>query len=115
MPSHCPHCSQQFGDVPSLVGKSIDCPSCHGQFVFAALPQSELVKPVPTLRRTSNHSMTMWAMGIATLCWLMSPVIGLLLASQSGFWLWCIGATVLYAGAIAILGVNFFLKLNSRH
>ncbi len=115
MPSHCPHCSQQFGDVPSLAGKSIDCPSCHRQFVFAALPQSDLVRPVATLRRKSNHSMTMWAMGIASLCWLMSLGIGLRLSSQGGLWFWCIRATVLYAGAMAILGVNYFLKLKSRH
>lgn len=115
MPSHCPHCSQQFGDVPSLAGKSIDCPSCHRQFVYAALPPPELVRPVPIPRRKSNRLMTMWAMGIATLCWLMSPGIGILLSSQGGFWFVCIGATVLYAGAMAILSVNYFLELKSRH
>jgi hypothetical protein len=115
MPSHCPYCSQPFGDVPRLAGKSIDCPSCHREFVFTPVPQSELVGPVPALRRKSNHSLTMWAIGIATLCWLMSPGVGYLLSSQSGFWFWCIGATVLYAGAMAILGVTLLLKLKSRH
>ena len=59
--------------------------------------------------------MTMWAMGIATLGWLISPALGILLSSQGGFWFWCIGATVLYAGAMAILGVNYFLQFKSRH
>ena len=56
----------------------------------------------------------MWAMGIATLCWLLSLGLVLLLPQPGGFWLWCIGATVVYASAIAILGVNFALSLKFR-
>ena len=114
MPSQCPNCFQQFGDVPGLAGKSLACPSCHQEFVFAELFQSALLRPAPILRRKSSYSGIMWAMGIATLCWLLSLGLVLLLPQQGGFWPWCIGATVVYASAISILGVNFALKARCR-
>jgi len=109
MPSQCPHCSQQFGDVPGLAGKSLACPSCRREFVFTEL-LAELVRPVPVPRRQGNRSGIMWVMGIATLCWLLSPGIGFVLPHYGGFWFWFIRATALYAGAMAILVVRFFLS-----
>jgi hypothetical protein len=56
----------------------------------------------------------MWAMGIATLCWLLAQGIALQLSPEDEFWRWCLGATVVYACAMAILGATFTLSLKSR-
>jgi hypothetical protein len=114
MPSQCPNCFQQFGDVPSLAGKSLACPSCHQDFVFAKLFEPAVVRPAPILRRKTSYSGTMWAMGITTLCWLLSLGLLSLLPHQGEFWTWCIGATIVYVGAISILGVNFAIKARCR-